>query len=117
MSGNIVWIAEATIKPGRKADFEAVMNDLVGYTSQEEGALNYEWHITEETGEVYIYERYADIDAAWAHLDNWAKGAERFMDAADFERLIVLSDLPADMRKTLEGINCVYRLPWGGFKK
>lgn len=36
---------------------------------------------------------------------------------ADFERLIVCSDLPEDMRKELEGINCAYRLPWGGFKK
>ena len=117
MSENIIWVAEATINPGRKADFEAVMKDLVAMTSKEKGALNYQWYITEETGQVYIYERYADIDAAWAHLDTWAKGADRFMDAANFERLIVLSDLPADMRKVLEGINCEYRLPWGGFAK
>lgn len=113
-SKNVIWVAEATIRDGRRADFEAVKSDLIDLTSKDDGVLNYEWYITEETGAVYIYERYADVEAAWVHLDTWAKGAERFMDAANFERLVVLSDLPADMRAKLEGINCVYRLPWGG---
>ena len=113
---NVIWVAEATIREGRRADFEAVKADLIALTSQDEGVLNYEWYITEETGAVYIYERYADVAAAWTHLDTWSKGAERFTDAAEFERLVVLSDLPDDMRKVLEGINCVYRLPWGGIR-
>ncbi|WP_136443861.1 putative quinol monooxygenase [Pacificoceanicola onchidii] len=113
-SENVIWVAEATIRDGRRADFEAAKSKLIDLTSKDEGVLNYEWYNTEETGAVYIYERYADVDAAWVHLDTWAQGAEAFMDAANFERLIVLSDLPADMRAKLEGINCVYRLPWGG---
>ncbi len=117
MSMNVTWIAEATIKPGKREEFEAVRNDLVAATSQEEGALNYEWYICEEGKEVYIYERYADFDAAVTHLKTFGAHADRFVAAADFTLLTVLTDRPDDLREHLAGINTAFRVPWGGFKK
>ena len=117
MSRNVTWIAEATIKPGKRDEFEAVRNDLVAATSQEEGALNYEWYICEEGKEVYIYERYADLDAAVTHLKTFGAHAHRFTAAADFTVLTVLTDRPDDLREHLAGINTAFRVPWGGFKK
>lgn len=114
---NVIWIAEAKIKEGRRLEFEGVMKDLVKVTSQEKGALHYEWYIGEDDREIYIYERYKDLDAAIAHLDTWEKHAHRFMATADFKLLTVLSDLPQFVRDRLAGIPVAYRVPFGGFKK
>ncbi|MEM7802629.1 MAG: antibiotic biosynthesis monooxygenase [Chloroflexota bacterium] len=114
---NIIWIAEATIRDGKRAEFEGVMKDLVAATSKEEGALHYEWYISEDGKEVYIYERYKDLEAAITHLSTWEPNADRFIAAAEFNLLTVLSDLPPDLRERLSGLNTAYRVPFGGFKK
>ncbi|NEP81782.1 MAG: hypothetical protein F6K39_28665 [Okeania sp. SIO3B3] len=67
MFENIGWIVEAKIKDGKKEQFEAVMKDIVAEASEEEGTLNYQYYVSDD-GDVLVYERFNNIEAAHIHV-------------------------------------------------
>ncbi|MCH9681337.1 MAG: antibiotic biosynthesis monooxygenase [Deltaproteobacteria bacterium] len=117
MSNNVIWTVEAKIRPGQREAFDAVMHDLIAASQQEAGTINYEWTLGADETTVHVYERYADADAATAHLGTWGPNAERFAAAAEVTRFVVFSELTPALRDAVAGLQPVYMTPFGGFAK
>lgn len=116
MSNDVAWIVELAVKDGQKDAANAMIDELVAATKADEpDVLNYEWHVSASGNEALIYERYKSAAAAQLHLDNFGARADRFSEIFDFTNVIILSDLPADMREALDGLSPKYRLPRNGF--
>ena len=62
------WVLQCTVKDGQLDAFKELMEEMVAGTSNEAGALNYEWFISDDGSTVHLYEKFADSDAAIAHL-------------------------------------------------
>ncbi|NER06038.1 MAG: hypothetical protein F6K17_27345 [Okeania sp. SIO3C4] len=116
MFENIGWIVEAKIKDGKKEQFEAVMKDIVAEASEEEGTLNYQYYVSDD-GDVLVYERFNNIEAAHIHVDTWDRHAERWVAAAEPKRMVHLGDLPESLRERHAALNPLLLKPFGGFAK
>ena len=64
MNKNVYWLLELEIQAGQDKDFQGLMKEMVAATkANEPGALNYEWHTSEDGKRCHIYERYTDSAA------------------------------------------------------
>jgi len=114
--GSIAWVIELDVKPGKLDDFTTLMSEMVDATKGEDGALGYEWFISDDGSKVHIIERYADPAATMVHLANFGKGfAKRFMDAVSIERWHVYGDATEDVHKAVEPMGATFLAPFGGF--
>jgi quinol monooxygenase YgiN len=118
MEDQVSWVIELAVKPGELEAFKALMEEMVAGTSLEPTSLGYEWFISDDSGTVHIYEKYADSEAMVSHvtgfLANWAK---RFMGAVDVKRFTVYGSPNAAAREILDSMGAVYLGPWGGFSR
>lgn len=115
MNKHIIWVVEGKIKSGLRDDFNDVMQDMVSAAKAEKGTLNYEWTLAADNESVHIYERYENEVAARAHLVTWQQSSARFMSVVDIARVVVFSDLPADLKASFSGSGTVFMTPIGGF--
>lgn len=113
---NIGWIVEAQIKEGKRAEFEAVMADIVADAqAKEPGTLNYQYYVNED-GLVLVYERFANEDAALAHINgSWGTFAGRWIETADVTQMWHIGNLSDELRANHAVLNPKNMRPYDGF--
>ena len=60
MNGQVSWIFEVAVRPGKIDAFRTLKEEMVESTRAEPGALVYEWFVSDDVAVVLLYERYAD---------------------------------------------------------
>jgi quinol monooxygenase YgiN len=114
---NIGWIVEAQIKEGKRAEFEAVMHEIIAAThANEPGTLNYQYYAS-ESGLVLVYERFSNVDAAEKHIASWNTFAARWIETADVTQMWHIGNLPDDLRANHAVLNPHNMRPLGGFTR
>jgi len=87
IEGQVSWLTQCAVKDGRLDELKELMDEMVAATSEEPGALNYEWFISADGGTLHLYEKYADsaamVDHANAFVERWAR---RFMTCVEVQR-------------------------------
>ncbi len=118
MDGDVSWIVEFAVKAGQLEGFRALMEEMVASTRQEEGALAYQWFVSNDGSAVHIYERYASSAAVLEHLKSFGeKFAERFLAAVDPTRFMVYGAPSDEVKQALSGFGPTYLGPFGGFAR
>lgn len=70
MTGNVYWVLVADVNEGQEEALRALAKTFSEKTKTEPGALAYEWSLSDNASRLHIHERYADSEAALAHLAN-----------------------------------------------
>jgi len=119
MNGNVYWMLELEVLPGRNGDFNSLMAEMVRNTrDREPGTLNYEWNTSPDGGVCHIYERYADSSAVLKHLESFgANFAERFLAILKPIRFVVYGAPSQAVREALAGFAPVYMQAADGFAR
>jgi quinol monooxygenase YgiN len=116
MNGNVYWMLELEIQPGREGDFHALMEEMVSATQNESGTLNYEWSTSADGKVCHIYERYVDSEAVMIHLGTFGERfADRFMELFKLTRFVVYGSPSSTLKDALADINPIYMQSVGGF--
>jgi pentatricopeptide repeat protein len=107
-----------SVREGRLDDARELMNEMVSATREEPGTQVYEWFLSEDGTVCHINERYADSEAAMAHLGNFgSKFADRFLGCFEPTSFSVYGEPTAEARAALDGFGASY-LGWlGGFNR
>jgi quinol monooxygenase YgiN len=92
------------------------MNSQVERAKTEEGTLNYQYYMSDE-GDVMVYERFKDLEAAEIHIENWNDHAEKWITAATPTRMVHLGDMPKEMREKHAALAPLWLKPLGGFQR
>lgn len=116
MFENIGWIVEGKLREGKKEEFRTLMEEIVAETSKEEGTLNYQYYLS-DNGDVMVYERFADAQAAHTHIDTWNRFVDRWVAAAEPTRMMHLGELPQDLRDRHAELSPLWLRPFGGFQR
>jgi len=112
----VAWLFELELKPDRRADFDALVPEMVASTSREEGARAYGVFRNDESNTVCVYERYADSAAALTHMTIFGeKFAGRFMDLVSPVRFTVLGSPTEELVGALTPIGAVVHQQIDGF--
>jgi quinol monooxygenase YgiN len=93
MTENIYWTIDATIKDGHLAALKSHVAKMVKLTATEAGALDYDFWLNEDETRLFIYERYANSEAAIAHLQNVGPHLGPFLEAVDMQPIVILGHL------------------------
>jgi quinol monooxygenase YgiN len=119
MSGHYYWILDTEIRQGKLEELKALMNEMVDATrANEPGTLNYEWTISEDDRFCTLYERFADSQAAIAHIRTFMKSfAPRFMGCLEPRKLVGHGQPSEELKKALLGMNAKFMKPFGGFSR
>ena len=118
MSGEVSWFLEFAIKPGQIEAVRTVVGEMVDSTQNEPAALAYEWWISADESVIQSHDRYADSEAALAHLSTFGeKFAERFLAAVDPTRFVVYGAPTERAREALDAFGAVYMKPLAGFAR
>jgi len=116
MNKGVSWQVELTVKPGALENLRALTSEMVASTRAESGVLIYERFISDDGKTVYVYERYADSDAAVAHLLAFRQQfGERFARLVERRRFLVFGSPSDALREILNGFGATYLRPFGGF--
>src|SRR5438105_1723942 len=118
MSEQVGWLFELSVKPGQLQAVEALRDDMVESGRGEAGTLAYDWALGEDRSLLHVYERFADSDAALAHMKTFGETfAGRFMEILDPVRIVVYGDASDEVREGLAALQPVYTTPFGGFSR
>lgn len=116
MAETVSWNLQLSVRDGSLDDARTLMAEMVEATRGEEGTLGYEWFLSGDGRACHINERYADSDAALAHLANFgANFADRFLACFEPTGLTVYGEPTADARAALDGFGAAYLGTLGGF--
>jgi quinol monooxygenase YgiN len=112
---HVAWLIELTVRPGEVEALRILTEDMVGSASLEPGVVVYERFISHDHTVVHLYERYADADAAIAHLRTFKETyAEPFLALVDRTRVTVYGTPTAQLRTELDQLGATYLTPFGG---
>lgn len=119
MSENVSWLLSLAVNPGRLEDLKNLVTEMVEATHKNEnGALNYEWAISEDRQVCDLYERYEDSAAAMTHLEWFGVNcAARFTEVVTSTRLVVYGTPSQQVKDALAALSPVYMLPLRGFSR
>src|SRR4051812_1127274 len=116
MDNAVSWVVELAVKAGQSEAFRALMEEMVASTREEQGALAYQWFVSDDGSTVHIYERYATSPAVMAHLQSFgSKFAERFFADVDLTRWMIYGTPSAEVKSALNAFAPTYLGPFGGF--
>ena len=112
MRGQVSWLVDLAVKPGQLDNFRTLTGEMVESTRRESGVLNYERFVSEDGGFVYAYERYADSDAALAHLEAFKqKFSTRFLGMVERRRFMVFGTPAQELKRVLDPLGATYLRP------
>ncbi|MBX7041891.1 MAG: antibiotic biosynthesis monooxygenase [Ignavibacteria bacterium] len=119
MSKNVHWIIEASVREGKLEDLKGLITEMVDATkASEPGAINYNWNFNDDESYLYLYERYADSDAALVHMGNFVKNfAGRFMSFLEIKKFVAFGDISDQMKKALSGAGAKVMTDHAGFDR
>lgn len=118
MERQVSFVVELAVKKGSFGAFKDLIAEMVAGTNIEPQTLAYEWYVSEDTGTVYIFEKYADSEAMITHVGGFMKiWAERFLNFVDVKSFTVLGDPSPAARDLLTGLGPVYLRPLAGFSR
>jgi quinol monooxygenase YgiN len=111
-------MVELEIKPGQEKALKTLVAEMVkDVQTNESGALDYEYHISQE-GKCHLFERYVDGAAAIAHLNTFQRVfAAQFVEVFQPLRFVVYGSPGAEVREALAGFNPIYLQTVGGFRR
>ena len=112
---NICGVGKFAIHDGQEQAFHALAEEMSVATSQEEGALTYQWRLAEDGKTCHVLERYADSDAVRTHLQTFGAFADRVMAIADLTSLDIYGSPDAELREALDQFGVKYYGPYAGF--
>lgn len=115
MDSQISMVVELQVNEGQLDALKAVMEEMVEATRSEEGALSYEWHISEDESTVHVYERYADSDAAVAHGRNAMQFLPKMIAAGKPARVSAYGEPSDEVRQMFGAMGATWYGNFGGF--
>jgi quinol monooxygenase YgiN len=118
MSDVISWNLQVSVREGQLEPFRALMEEMVASTRAEPGTLSYEWYLSADGSACHFCERYADSDAALAHVGNFgSRFAERFMACVQPTGFSVYGNPNDQVRAALDTLGAAYFGWFGGFSR
>ena len=116
MSREIAWRVELEVKSGQLASFRELTGEMVEFTRHECGVLGYQRFVSKDGRIVHGDERYADSDAALAHLQNFKQHfALRFLELVNRIRFTVYGTPSESLKELLDELGAIYLSRLGDF--
>ncbi len=117
LTENVYWVLVADVKEGQQDALRQLATRFADKTKAEPGALAYEWSLSERGDRLHIYERYADSEAALAHLANVGPVLGDLMALVTPVRLDCYGRVSDAFREATKDLPMAYYTQFEGFSR
>jgi quinol monooxygenase YgiN len=117
MPDNIYWILKAKIGDDKLEELKKLAEDCCELTKSEAGVMAYEWSLTQDMGNLHIYERYEDSDAALEHMANLGKKLPKLLELVSITEIKCYGNASSDFREATKDFPILYMENLCGFRK
>lgn len=106
MKDQIIIIATLKLIDNKVEALTKVVKDLQAHCLHtEEGMLQYDWYVSEDSDVVKVLETYTDSDAVLFHFDNYKPFVSRMNEYRSFVSLEVYGNASPALRERVKKIN------------
>jgi quinol monooxygenase YgiN len=113
------WVYEVTLKNGQLQNLKILIAEMVAHTkANEPETLAYAWEVSADGSTGQVFERYANSEAALAHLATFNRDyAQRLGTMVDLARFTVYGHPSAALKNTIAGAKPIYFENVAGFER
>jgi len=102
----IIIIATLSLLDNKAEELKEVVEDLQSHCSEtEDGMLQYDWYLSENSSTIKVLETYTNSEAVLYHFDNYKPFAERLSNYRSFISLEVYGAASDELRQRVKKIN------------
>ena len=106
MEDRIIIIATSKLLDNQLASLQEVIKELQAHCAQtEQGMLQYDWYISEDSSTIKVLETYENSEAVLFHFDNYKSFAARLGAFRTFVSLEVLGNASDALRQRVKKID------------
>jgi quinol monooxygenase YgiN len=113
------WLYQVTVKDGQLQNLKDLIVEMVANTeASEPETLAYSWVVSDDGTIGEVHERYANSEAALAHLATFNRDfAARLGTMVDLRSQLVYGNPSAALKQAIAGSKPVYFNPVAGFQR
>ena len=109
MENRITIIATSKLIDNKLSELRDTVEELQKHCLEtEEGMLQYDWYVSEDSDTIKVLETYANSDAVLHHFDNYKPFAARLSESRAFISLEVYGNASADLKQRVKKINAAH---------
>lgn len=106
MEDRIILIATSTLIDNQLPQLQEVVKELQAHcTNTEEGMLQYDWYVSEDSGTIKVLETYTNSEAVLFHFDNYKSFAPRLNELRAFVSLEIFGNASDALKQRVKKIN------------
>lgn len=106
MEDRIILIATLTLLDKRLPQLKAAVKKLQNHCAKtEEGMLQYDWYLSENSDTIKVFETYVNSEAVLFHFDNYKPFASALNESRAFVSLEVFGNASEALRQRVQKIN------------
>ena len=115
----IHFTVQLAIHPGKFEAFETLIKKMADLTSQEPGALGYEFFLSADRAKCHLLETYVDASAVLAHLKGQVVRdyVPQLLQVATLTSFEVYGDPGPESAKALAGVGANIYTSWQGYAR
>jgi quinol monooxygenase YgiN len=115
----VCFIVDLAIAEGRLDQFQAIADDMVAGTREEDGALAYEFYLDADPRHCRLIEIYSGSDAAFAHCQGRVvqELVPKLLEVSSMTGFSVYGDLSDEAAAMLTQVGAQLFTTWRGFNR
>ena len=95
---NIYWTITGKVKDGELENMKKAIEAMVVETRTEDGAMSYDFWLSEDDTTLYIDERYKDSQATLEHMKNVGNLLPAFIGCVDLEPITIIGNYSTELK-------------------
>ena len=99
---NIYWTITGKVKDGELENMKKAIEAMVVATRTEDGAISYDFWLSEDDTTLYLYERYKDSEATLEHMKNVGNLLPAFINCVDLEPITIIGNCSNELKQAWE---------------
>lgn len=106
MKDRIIIIATSLLIKNKLPQLQETLKELQKHCSNtEEGMLQYDWYVSEDSNTIKVLETYTNSEAVLFHFDNYKPFAARLGESRTFVSLEVYGNASDELKQRVKKIN------------
>jgi len=102
---NIYWTITGKVKDGELENMKKAIEAMVVATRNEDGAISYDFWLSEDDKTLYIHERYKDSEATLEHMKNVGNLLPAFINCIDLEPITIIGNCSSELKQAWEAFD------------
>ena len=99
---NIYWTITGKVKDGELENMKKAIQAMVVATRKENGAISYDFWLSEDDTILYIHERYKDSEATLEHMKNVGNLLPAFIGCVELEPITIIGNCSIELKQAWE---------------